>query len=146
MDTSITQTIFFIAAVLLATATVAMTYNAVQGMAGDMETHADLLGQRLRSEVRVINDPLNVDVSPDLVLLVKNIGEQTLHPSLWTVLHDGTAYATFTVDVLDSANDDDLRQSETASIAVTGLAPAAGDHAAKIVAETGVSDEMDYTV
>ena len=72
MSDGVTQTIFFIAAVVLATATVAMTYGAVQGMAGDVQAHADLMGQRLRSDLRVISDPATVSYT-HLTLPTKRI-------------------------------------------------------------------------
>lgn len=140
---SVTQTIFFIAAIVLATATVGMTYGAVQGMAGDVEAHAQTLGQRLRSDIRIVNDAAHVTTSP-LTVLVKNVGAQTLHPELWTVLVDGTAHTDVTRDVLGSADDDTLGAAQTVELQVNGATIASGDHAVRVVAETGVADEFRF--
>lgn len=143
MSDGVTQTIFFIAAVVLATATVAMTYGAVQGMAGDVQAHADLMGQRLRSDLRVISDPANVPTSP-LTLLVKNIGDRPLHPELFTVLVDGSVHTDVAVDVLGSDDDTTLRAAEVASLVLTGLTPASGDHTVRVVDASGVADEFRF--
>ena len=143
MSEGVTQTIFFVAAVVLATATVAMTYSAVQGMAGDVQSHAQVVGQRLRSDLRIVNDPQHVVTSP-LTLYIKNIGSQTLYPELWTLLVDGLARTSVTYDVLGSADDTALREAEVVQAEVTGFVLGSGDHSVRVVAETGVEDHFTF--
>lgn len=145
MGDSVTELVFFIAALLLATATVAVTVGAVQGMTGDVGLHAQTLGQRLRSDVRLVNDAAHVTTSP-LTLLVKNVGSLTLHPTLWTVLVDGSPNANVTVTVLDQADNSTLGEAQVAKLEVAGTSLATGDHVARVVTETGVADELRFHV
>lgn len=139
----ITQTIFFVAAVLLATATVVMTYSALQDVTADLQAHADVVGQRLRSDIRVINDPAHVVTSP-LTLLVKNVGVQPLHPELWNVVLDGVVRTSVTVDVLSSSDDTTVGEAQVAQLSVSGFTLGSGDHTVRVVAETGVEDEFRF--
>ena len=140
---AVSQTIFFIAAVALSAAVVVMAGGAVQHLGGDIAANADTMGARLRSEVRIISDAANVPNDP-LVVLVKNVGDASLHPSLWTILYDGTAETNLTFDVLGSADDTTLRESEVVQVTVVGLNASDADHTLRVIAETGVEDEWRF--
>lgn len=144
LSDGVTQTIFFVAAILLATAVVVMTYGALQGVTGDLQAHADVASQRLRSEVRIINDPAHVTTSPSLILYVKNVGVQALHPELWTVLVDGTVKTSVTVDVLGSTDDTTVFEAQVAQLTVGSPGIGTGDHTVVVVAETGVDDAFVF--
>lgn len=144
LSEGVTQTIFFVAAILLATAVVVMTYGALQNVTGDLQAHAQVASQRLRSEVRIINDPAHVTTSPSLILYVKNVGVQALHPELWNVILDGTVKTSVTVDVLGTTDDTTVGEAQVAQLTVGSPGLSTGDHTARVVAETGVADDFVF--
>jgi archaellum component FlaG (FlaF/FlaG flagellin family) len=144
MGDGVSQTIFFIAGITLATAVVVMASGALTQLSGDIGAHAQDLGKRLKSDIKIINDPAHVPASP-LTLYVKNTGSQRLLPSLWTVLVDGSVQTGLGVDVLGSADDTNLGQAQVAQLQVSGLSLASGDHTARVIAETGVYDDLSFT-
>jgi archaellum component FlaG (FlaF/FlaG flagellin family) len=140
---SVSQTIFFIASVALATAVVVMAAGAVNNLTGDIAANADTTGTRLRSEIRIISDAGNVQNNP-LKVLVKNVGAQTLHPSLWTVLYDGTAQTTLSFDVLSSTDDLTLGEAQVVLVTITGLNASNADHTVRVITESGVEDQWMF--
>lgn len=144
MGEGVSQVIFFIAGITLATAVVVMASGALNQLSGDIGAHAQDMSKRLKSDLHIVNDPAHVPTSP-LTLYVKNTGSQRLQPSLWTVLYDGTAETNLTITIIGGADNTNLGQAQVAEVQVNGLTVAAGDHSVRVVAETGVYDDMTFT-
>lgn len=142
------ETILFIAAILVTTAVVG-TFSVVIGqLAGDVETRGKFMSDELRTHITIINDPLAVDVDPDLEVFVKNTGAKTLLVPDVDIFIDGQPMATANVtnDVLESSDDDSWRQGQVLQISVANQTFADGvDYRIRIVTASGISDSFTFT-
>jgi archaeal flagellar protein FlaG len=134
------ETIFFIGAVVVATGLVAAFAGTVGDLSQGVQERGTALAKTLRTDIAIINDPMNVPTSP-LVLYVKNVGHASLLVVDTNVFLDGTASADLAFDVLSSDDDATWRAGEVLKIAV-----ASGDHRVRVVAATGVAGTLEFHV
>jgi archaellum component FlaG (FlaF/FlaG flagellin family) len=147
--TATSQLIFFIAAVVVASAVagifVTTTLNLSKNINSQVGDQIDAMNTRLT----VINDasamPYNATANT-LVLLVKNIGRTTLAENQTRVLIDGNMSASdnLTFRLLDGATQ--WSSPAVLEITVGNITLASGDHRAKVIAENGKSVEFTFKI
>lgn len=142
--TSATQSIFFIAAVVVSVGVVGAFETNVSRFAGDIDERSDAVSAELSTDVRIINDPGDMPNNP-VVLYVMNIGTKSLAPNSTVVLIDGAAKTTLAFDVLETA-EDIWRTGDVLKITVTGENLASGDHRIKVIVGHGVADSIRFNI
>jgi archaellum component FlaG (FlaF/FlaG flagellin family) len=141
-DTTSTHLIFFIAATVVATATAGILSGVITDVVGKAQVRGHAFGNEITSEVKIINDPSKVVVSPSTIFYVKNTGATTLDYNNATVLVDG-AVVTTTKALLNGETS--FRSGAIMQITYAAT-PAAGDHRVLVTMENGVNDEMRFRV
>ncbi len=140
---SASHMIFFIAALVIATAVVGTLHNSAGKLSGGIDTKSDALHDELTSDLRIINDPAEVSSDP-LVVYALNTGSKTLDPEGVVLLIDGVIHSAITTDVLDG--DAMWRPGEVLEITADGTNLPGGDHRVRVVAESGASDTLRFNV
>jgi flagellar protein FlaG len=144
VDTSVTHSIFFIAAIIVATSLagtfIAITYH----LADDLEAREQAVSDTMLTDLVIINDPQMMPYSESqLSIYAKNTGSISINHNRLTVFVDGE-YLEPTVQLMESAAMT-WRASEVAEIIVTvDLSP--GDHQVKVITDNGVSDTMLFRI
>jgi archaellum component FlaG (FlaF/FlaG flagellin family) len=134
--------ILFIGALAAAAAVAGALTVAVGHYTTGLRERTAHLEDELATRIAIINDPVDVPGTP-LTLYVKNTGSTDLDLADFVVLYDGTQYGTWTVTVGGAAATT-LHPAETATITVTGLNVAAGNHRATVIAGSGYSDSLEF--
>lgn len=141
-DTTSTQLIFFIAATVVATAAAGIMAGIVTDLTAKAEVRGKAFGDSITSEIKIINDPNNVVISPSTLFYVKNIGNTELDHTSITVILDG-AIITTTANLL--GGETTFRPGAIVELTYAA-SPAGGDHDVKVVMENGVSDTLRFRV
>lgn len=141
-DTTSTQLIFFIAATVIATAAAGVMSGVVTDLVGKAQIRSDALSNELVSEVRFVNDPTQVVVSPDALFYVKNTGSTTLDWYNATILLDGSVVTT-TPSLL--GGETSFRPGAVAQY-LYAPAVASGDHRVSVSMENGAHHELRFRV
>lgn len=108
-----------------------------------LRTRSSQLAAELDSHIAVVNDPANVPNGP-VHLYVKNTGGRGLDASQFVVLVDGVIQAHTTT--VGGVATDIIPPNALADLTLTGYTAGAGDHTAHVVAGTGVSADLRFTV
>ena len=141
-DASFTQTIFFIAPIIVAVAIAGTMIGVTDMMADEVRTKAAASASEMGSSIVIINDPRQVPYADGLVTIyIKNVGSTTPSYKDMLVFLDGE-YIEYDAEPIDGTNK--TWSSET-TIKVTisaGMMP--GDHSVKVVLSNGVSDTLDF--
>jgi archaeal flagellar protein FlaG len=89
---SATQMVFFIASVIIALSVVGAIFINVQSLSSSVVVGSKTLGEQLKSDITVINDPEIIPNSSGIyyTFYVKNTGLQELGTKYITVIIDGT--------------------------------------------------------
>lgn len=138
------ETILFIGAVLAASALAGVFALVVGDLSDDVRSQGARLGEELRTDITIINDPNNVATSP-LVVYVKNTGTVTILTTDTTVLVDGQVSEDVDYDVLGTTNDDAWPVGAVLEITVNDLSPGSGDHRLRVISANGIDDSMEFT-
>src|ERR1041385_3646599 len=138
------ETILFVGA-LVAGAVVAAGFGAVTiKYVESLRARTNVLDDELQGRIAIVNDPALVPNSP-LTLYVKNTGTRDQTISSFVVLTDGTLRSTWTATV-NGASTTTLGVRQVATITLTGVTLAAGDHVATVVSDSGYAASLDFTV
>lgn len=138
---SATHIIFFIAAIVIATTVVGALHGTAGKLSGGISTKSDALYDELATDLRIVNDPGDVDTNP-LVVYALNTGSKSIDPDEVVLLIDGTVHTDLTTDVLDG--DSMWRSGQVLEITANGTNLGAGDHRVRVVAESGASDTLRF--
>ena len=141
-DTTSTHLIFFIAATVVATATAGILSGVITDVVGKAQLRGHAFGDEIASEVKIINDPTKVIVSPSTIFYVKNTGATVLDYGNATVLVDGQVVSTTKVLL----NGESSFRSGAIMQITYAATPSAGDHTVQVTMENGVSDQMRFRV
>lgn len=143
--TAASETIFFIAAIVLSTVLVGALTVVVQGISSGLNAHGETISDEFASDVKIINDPKKMGAAAaTLIVYVKNTGRTTLLVTPFTFLRDGVVGVSVTFDVLNSADDSVVQVGQVLKATVNDFTVGTGDHRLRVIAGTGVSDDFDY--
>jgi len=143
MSASSTQLIFFIAALVVASAVVGTVAKGVMDITNGIGEKGDLIDKQLKTDITIINDPENVPNNP-VKIYVKNIGSVTLNQSMVSIILNGTAETSFTTSV-SGGTGSYWSPSSTLTITISTTLPS-GDYTVIITTENGVKDSLDFTI
>ena len=138
-----TESIFFITAVVLATAAVGLFGGITNKISDDMRQQGDRASDQLRTDITIINDPVVVETSP-LTVYVKNTGTFNFNPNEMELLIDGVPQTGMSYDVLGRADDETFKPGEVCTITLS-VAVSNGDHRIRVVTPNGVADDLEFT-
>ncbi len=137
------EAILFIGATLAAAALAGVFAAVIGDLSDDVRSSGDRLGDEMRTDITIINDPNNVATSP-LVVYVKNTGSVTLTAPDTTVLLDGRASEDVTYDVLGSTDDETWSIGAVLEITVNDLTVDPGDHTLRVISNNGIDDTLEF--
>lgn len=143
MSASSTQLIFFIAALVVASAVVGTVAKGVMDLTNGIDEKGDLIDKQLKTDIAIINDPENVPNNP-VKIYVKNIGSVTLNQSMVSIILNGTVETSFTTSV-SGGTGSYWSPSSTLTITISTTLPS-GDYTVIITTENGVKDSLDFTI
>ena len=143
MSTATSQLIFFIAAMVVASAVVGAMSKGVFEVTDGISGKSKLVDEQLKTSILIINDPDDVLNNP-VVLYVKNTGSTILGKDLITVQLDGDANLSYTVSVTGGMAGE-WSPSSLLTITITKNL-ASGDHSAIVTTQNGVSDSFKFTI
>jgi flagellar protein FlaG len=136
--TSASQMIFFIAAMIVATAVAGVFVTTTINLSRDIRNTADDTGTQFNTQIAIINDPSAMpynDTCSTLVLYVKNIGSTVIGTNSVTILLNGTYFTrdNMTFQLKDGATG--WAKEVVLEITMTNVTLAAGDHTLKIIVQ-----------
>ena len=138
--TATSQLIFFIAAVVVASAVAGIFVTTTLNLSRGIQDQTNERVKELNTRIAVINDasamPYNATAGT-LILYVKNIGKTALDQNQTRVLLDGNLSASdnLTFRLLDNATD--WSNEAVVEVTVGNVTLSAGDHRAKVIVESG---------
>lgn len=140
-DSSVTQIMFFIAAVLVAGTLAGVFIGIANSMGQTIQERGDAIGDQLQSDITIINDPVVVPYDNSiLTLYVKNTGTSTLSRNGLTILVDGL-FMNYTAT--GAAPDPSWLAQKVVTLQIpVVLLP--GDHVVKVVTANGIADQMQF--
>jgi flagellar protein FlaG len=143
-DASVSQMVFFIAAVLVAGSMAGVFISVSNSMSHTIEQRGDSMSTQLQTDITIINDPVVVPYSDgNLTLYVKNTGTSTLSENSLTILVDGEFYNATSIT---SSNSDQKWLPEKVLTIQLDVHLNTGDHSAKVVTESGINDVLQFRI
>ncbi len=138
-----TQLIFFISALIVATAVVAVAANGVSKITNGIDQKSDNVEKDLLTDISIINDPDEIPNDP-VRIYVKNVGKTVLNQNYITVMLDGFAVTNYTLTLSGST----LSYWDPASMLTISIDQnlAEGDHSVQVTTENGVSDKLSFRI
>jgi flagellar protein FlaG len=136
--TSASQMIFFIAAMIVATAVAGVFVTTVISLAKDIRGAADDTDTQFNTQITVINDPSAMpynDTASTLIVYIKNIGSTVINPMSVVILVNGTYFTkdNMTFALKDGASE--WNKEVVLEITMTNITLSSGDHTIKIVVQ-----------
>jgi flagellar protein FlaG len=144
--TAASQMIFFIAAMIVATAVAGVFVTTVINLSKDIRKEADSTSDRFNTQIQVINDPSMMQYNSTcstLVVLVKNIGTAGIDYNTVTIILNGTYFTrnNMTFALKDGASD--WTSGVVLEITLTNCTLGSGDHKMKVWA--GTRENVDFS-
>jgi flagellar protein FlaG len=133
--TSASHLIFFIAAMVVASAVAGIFVTTTLNFSKDIRRQAEARSNDLNTQVTIINDasamPYN-STAQTLILYVKNIGSTSISPNSTRVLMDGWWNASWnlTTKLLDNASA--WTNEAVLEVTIGNITLSSGDHRAKL--------------
>ncbi|HXZ24021.1 MAG TPA: hypothetical protein VEH08_04730 [Methanomassiliicoccales archaeon] len=142
-ESSMTQTIYFVAAVVAATVLAGTMLTLSYQAAETMRDGSTSFSNQAQTDIVIINDPREVPIVGGAIsIYAKNVGATILDPFQSTVFLDGQAMSNLTFSNLPGHS---WKPGEVLEIRFAAtLAP--GDHALKVVTENGISATITFRV
>jgi archaellum component FlaG (FlaF/FlaG flagellin family) len=135
------QTIYFVAAVVAATALAGAMISISYAAAETMRNEGNAFAEQMQTGIQIINDPRIVPVHDgNITIYIKNIGKSTLSPLGLTLFLDGEVVSDATYPTLTNAY---WAEGEIIEINMPGPT-SGGDHTLKVILKNGVSTTMMF--
>jgi archaeal flagellar protein FlaG len=133
--TSASQMIFFIAAMIVATAVAGVFITTTINLAKDIRGGAKQQQDQFNTQITIISDPSAMPYNATcstLVLLVKNIGSTVIDTGTVTVQINGTYFTknNMTFQLLDGATE--WKNEVVLEVTIYNITLASGDHSLKL--------------
>jgi archaeal flagellar protein FlaG len=141
-DSSFTQMLFFIAAIIVAVSVSGVLIATSTSMANELKVKSESMSNEVGTDIKIINDPRHVPYADNnLTLYIKNIGDVSLNYNNIAILIDGQ-YINATAVMSENAGPTWTVGKTIEFSADITLSP--GDHQVKAVMPNGVSDSMAF--
>lgn len=143
-DASVSQVVFFIAAVLVAGSMAGVFIGVSNNMGQTITERSDQISSQLQTEIKIINDPVVVPYTDgNLTLYVKNTGTSTLSKASLTILVDGEFHNA--TRITSSSPDASWLPQQVITVQME-VHLETGDHYAKVVTASGIYDAMQFRI
>ena len=138
-----TQLIFFVSAIIVATAVVAVAANSVYELTKGIDDRSEQIGDEMSTHIEIINDPSTVPNDPVLIY-VQNQGTMVLNHNYIIVMLDGIAVT----DPDLSLTGNTTTHWDPSSILTISIDQnlSSGDHVVQVTTENGVTDSMSFRI
>jgi archaeal flagellar protein FlaG len=138
--TSATHIIFFISAVVIATTIVGALHGTAGQLSGGIGTKSESLHKELTTDLRIVNDPAEVQTNP-LVVYVLNTGSRAMDPELIVLLVNGQVESISDLTVIDGGP----MWYPGEILQITGPSIGGGDHRVRVITDSGASDTLRFS-
>ena len=135
--------IFFISAVIVATAVVAVAANGIYDLTHGIEDRGEQVKDEMSTRIVIVNDPSAVPNDPVLIY-VKNIGTTTLNHNYISVFLDGVVVTDTTLTL--SGNRTSFWDPSSLLTISIDQDLSSGDHTVQVTTENGVSDTLSFRI
>ena len=135
--------IFFISAVVVATAVVAVAANGIYDLTHGIEDRGEQVKDEMSTRIVIVNDPSAVPNDPVLIY-VKNIGTTTLNHNYISVFLDGVVVTDTTLTL--SGNRTSFWDPSSLLTISIDQDLSSGDHTVQVTTEIGVSDTLSFRI
>ncbi|UCE81048.1 MAG: hypothetical protein JSV94_01020 [Methanobacteriota archaeon] len=136
-----TELIFFVSAVIVATAVVAVAANGIYDLTEGIDDRGDQVKDEMSTRIVIINDPSAIPNDPVLIY-VKNIGTTTLNHNYISVMLDGVSRTDLTLSL--SGNRTSFWEPTSLLTISIDQNLSSGDHTVQVTTENGVSDTLSF--
>ncbi len=143
-DSSFTQMLFFIAAIVVAVSVSGVIIGISNSMVQELKVKTDALAKEIGTGIEIVNDPRQVPYADgNLTIYLKNVGDITLKYNNIEILIDGQ-YVNET-SVVNEYSGGIWSVGKTVEMHIV-VALSAGDHELKAVMPNAVSDTMAFRI
>ncbi|MDY6965232.1 MAG: flagellar protein G [Halobacteriota archaeon] len=144
-ESAASHAIYFIAAVIMATAVIGVINASVQDVTTASSESSKLLSGQMKTDITIISDP--DEIPNDDTFYVKNTGTKTLDGDLVNVIVNGTYImeVNLTKSVI-GRSDLVWETTDILKIELMNVTLPSGDHRIKVITQNGISDTMDFTI
>jgi archaellum component FlaG (FlaF/FlaG flagellin family) len=143
-DSSTTQVIFFVAAIVVAASLSGVFIGLSANMGQAVQNRAINFSDKLDTSVKIINDPAFVPYQDsNLTIYVKNIGSNQILPTDILVLIDGKVQNSSSWTIIGGSK---IWAPSIVLEIHLNIILANGDHTAKVVITNGISDSMGFRI
>ena len=144
-DSSISQIVFFIAAVVVAGSLAGVFIGISYSMGQTIQQRGDAIAQDLQTDITIINDPVRMPyANGSLTIYVKNTGEASISISSITVMVDGQVINETTF--IPPAGSNGMLLPEKVLEFHIPIVLNSGDHFARAVTGNGMSDKLEFRI
>jgi len=148
-ETSSTHMIFFIVAMIIAAGVASVIYTNVNAIVDASHASSNTLSQQLRTDVTIINDPVNIPISSDVyTFYALNTGKSTLTTELVTVLINGVYISEDSIQksIIYGGNTTTWRPEDVLQIDITYPGMPNGDNRINLITENGIYDSFEFNI
>jgi archaeal flagellar protein FlaG len=143
-DSSTTQVIFFVAAIVVAASLAGVFIGLSSNMAEAVEKRANNFSDKLDTSIKIINDPAIVPYQDsNLTIYIKNTGSNQILPTDILVMIDGKDVNSSSWTIIGGS--EEWAPSIVLEVHLN-IILANGDHTAKVVVSNGISDSMGFRI
>jgi|Deesub1362A_J573_1020465.scaffolds.fasta_scaffold00981_15 flagellar protein FlaG len=141
---SVTQMIFFVAALVVSSVVAAVMLSTVQETSNVFNQKSRSLVESIKDDITIINDPDNVSNNP-VIIYAKNTGESTvaLDKKMFDVIIDGVYYTNYSVSSL--SGNSEWQPSDVAKITINTTL-SSGTHSIRVYVRGNEWDEMKFRI
>ena len=138
-----TQLVFFVSAIIVATAVVAVAANSVYELTNGINDRSEQVSDEMSTHIEIINDPSHVPNDPVLIY-VQNQGSTVLNHNYIIVMLDGIAVADPDLNLTGNTT----THWDPSSILTISIDQNLGseDHIVQVTTENGVTDTMSFRI
>ncbi len=143
-STSVSEIIFFIAALVISSMIAGVMITSVQETSDVFNQRSKSLVENIKDDITIINDPDNIANDP-LIIYVKNTGDSSFaaDEKIFDVLINGTFHSNFSVTSLDG--DNKLLPSDVAKLTINTTLPS-GSHTIRVYVKGNEWDEIKFRI
>ncbi|MDH3365490.1 MAG: hypothetical protein OEM29_05760 [Thermoplasmata archaeon] len=138
-----TELIFFVSAVIVATAVVAVAANGIYELTDGINDRGEQMNEEMSTHIVIINDASAMPNDP-LLIYVQNVGSTSLNHNYISVMLDGVVITDYTLSL--SGNRTSFWDPASLLTISIDTNLSSGDHTVQVTTENGVSDALSFRI
>lgn len=146
-DVPASHAIFMVVALIAATAVGAAMIGIAFNLADDLQNNSDKMSDVMRSDIKIINDPMEMRyVGGNLYLYVLNCGDTSFEDSsMWLVIIDGALVPAASVTATNLDGSGPVGPNQVVQLRVT-YSLSIGDHSVKVLYGNLADDRIGFRI